>query len=252
MRCLVLSGGAFRGAAQLPVIEHLVQQHKYDYIYGVSVGAINASMVAQDELPQLRAMWEDMNSIGGFLQLKWYWPFQGAYSMAPLRKKIEDLVSLKRIKTPLGVGLASLTDNGYYNLDTSTIFSNKQLWDALHASCSIRGLMVTPTIQIQGTLHRGSDGGFLNSLPIPPSKGFKNIDVISCVPFSDKNKAGPDIINGSIRTVDIAALKYMHPQADIRLYHPAVDLGPSFLANKKTTRWRMDQGKLMIKNPITV
>ena len=253
MRVLVLSGGAFRGAVQLPVIKHLTQQHQYDYVYGVSVGAINAAMVAQNKLAELQTMWESINSIGGFLKLKWYWPFEGAYNMAPLRRKIENLVSLRNIETPLGIGVISLTDNKYYHLNTSTMFSNKQLWDAIHASSAIRGLMVTPTLQINGTRHRGADGGFRNNLPVPPSMGFTDIDVVACVPFDDKVPAlGPDIINGRIRAVDIAALKYMHPNARITLYNPAVDLGPSFLANKKTIKWRMHQGDLMIKNPITI
>ncbi len=77
MRSLVLSGGAFRGAAQLPVIERLMQQHEYNYIYGVSVGAINGAMVAQEKVLELRRMWENIDSIGGFLKLKWYWRCKG-------------------------------------------------------------------------------------------------------------------------------------------------------------------------------
>ena len=253
MRSLVLSGGAFRGAAQLPVIEHLMQQHEYNYIYGVSVGAINGAMVAQEKVLELRRMWENIDSIGGFLKLKWYWPFKGIYSMHPLREKIERLVSLKDVKIPLSVGLVSLTDQNYYHLHTKSMMYDYELWDAIHASSSIKGLMVSPSIQIKGTNHYGADGGFRNGIPIPPRRGETNaIDIISCVPLRTKDNASIDVLNGTITKEDIKALVSAHPGAKITLYNPLVNLGPSFLANPKTIKWRMHQGELMIKNPITV
>ncbi len=48
MRALVLSGGGCKGAFQVGVIEQLVERgHDWEFIAGVSVGALNASLLAE-------------------------------------------------------------------------------------------------------------------------------------------------------------------------------------------------------------
>ena len=105
-RALLLSGGAFRGAVQIPIIEKLFEQYQYDAIYGVSVGSLNGSMLAQYDLYELRKIWDNVNGIKDFLKLQWYWPFNGLYSMKPLRKIIENTLTLKKINIPFYAGLS--------------------------------------------------------------------------------------------------------------------------------------------------
>lgn len=253
MRALVLSGGAFRGAAQIPVIEHLQTKHDYDYVYGVSVGAINGAMVAQNKVPALRAMWENITNTNEFIKLKWYWPFKGLYSSAPLRTKIERFISLKDVQTPLGIGVESLTDREYYHLETDSMHTDLELWNSIQASSSIPGFMVSTQLQIDGRTHVGSDGGLYENqhLPIPPPGDIDIMDLVICTPIKFDG-IRREISGDTIREVDIAALKYRHPDAAITIYSPTIDLGPSFYANPELISWRLNQGEQMILNPMVL
>ena len=72
---LVLSGGGFNGAFQLGAINYindnwnkltgLPGRMKFDLIAGVSVGAINGSMLALDKLGQLNDLWLNMIAKNG-------------------------------------------------------------------------------------------------------------------------------------------------------------------------------------------
>lgn len=59
-RGLVLSGGGAKGAFQVGVLEYLHEKGKLDFdiVCGVSVGALNATMVAQGEFDRLKELWE--------------------------------------------------------------------------------------------------------------------------------------------------------------------------------------------------
>lgn len=53
-RALVLSGGGGRGAYQVGVVKALYESGmRFDYIFGASVGGLNAVMIAQGELKHL-------------------------------------------------------------------------------------------------------------------------------------------------------------------------------------------------------
>ena len=58
---LILSGGAFRGAFQLGAVEVLKEKGiVFDKVFGVSTGAINGSLIAQDKFSTLSHFWEQI------------------------------------------------------------------------------------------------------------------------------------------------------------------------------------------------
>ena len=263
-RALILSGGAFRGAVQLPVIEYLFKEHEYDAVYGVSVGSINGAMFAQHDLDVLRAFWEDVDGLKDFLTLKWYWPFIGIYSMRPLRKKLNENVFLDRIKIPFTAGIVSFTDGEYYNLSTEYMERDKQLRDAIEASSSMAGIMVPPKIKIFEKTHVAADGGFRNIIPIPKESCYDYLDVVTCTPL-DRMKMREqkfytrDVISLFIRGVDIMQDEVFDKDllelgncedSTVRIFSPQANPGSPFDATNETIQYRFELGEEAILNPI--
>ena len=63
---LVLSGGGFKGAFQLGAIKELLEKGiEFSAVSGVSVGALNASQVAQNNISGLGKLWEDVIATNG-------------------------------------------------------------------------------------------------------------------------------------------------------------------------------------------
>lgn len=73
---LVLSGGGFKGAFQVGALQYLLEngiRHndgtvitnpKFDFIAGVSVGALNGSFMAMDDFEGLKKLWNDVETKG--------------------------------------------------------------------------------------------------------------------------------------------------------------------------------------------
>jgi len=260
-RALILSGGAFRGAIQVPIIEHLKLTHKYDAVYGVSVGAINGAMFAQDDLVNLRELWDNINDVSGFLSLKWYWPFNGLYSMNPMRKKIERYLKLDKMKIPFHAGVVSFTDGEYRNMPSKDMETNLELWDAVQASSCMAGIMVPPIIPIDGSPHVGCDGGFRNIMPIPEDMDYDYLDVVLCTPIDRiKNKefSKIDVFNIFKRTLEILEdevfdkdiLQLVESRSIVRIFSPNEYPGDSLDASKEIINFRYELGKRAISNPI--
>jgi len=260
-RALILSGGAFRGAIQVPVIEYLKKHHEYDAVFGVSVGSINGAMFAQDDLPGLRDLWDEIDNVRGFLHLKWYWPFNGLYSMKPMREKLQRYLRLDKIKTPFYAGVVSFTDGEYRNLCTENMEKNIELWDAVEASSCMAGIMVTPTIKIEGEDHIGCDGGFRNIIPVPTDKSYDYLDVVACTQIDrikskdfDKRdllsiiKRSLEILEDEVFDKDIMEL--LECSSEVRIFSPQAYPGESLDASKEIIEYRYKLGKEAINNPL--
>jgi len=57
MKALILSGGGARGAYEAGAVRTLLEHERFDIICGTSIGAINGTLVAQDEVEKLEALW---------------------------------------------------------------------------------------------------------------------------------------------------------------------------------------------------
>jgi NTE family protein len=62
MKALILSGGGARGAYEAGAVRALLEHERFDIICGTSVGAINATLVAQDEIEKLERIWRSIAS----------------------------------------------------------------------------------------------------------------------------------------------------------------------------------------------
>ncbi len=264
MRGLCLSGGALRGYCQIPVLAHLLQEHDYDFIYGTSIGAMNGVMVAQGKFQELRAIWETINSHNNILKLQWWWPFQGLYSLKPMRDRMNEHVFLEDIKIPFAAGVVSLTDGQYYNLSTHNMTTDNELRDAVLASSSISGYMRLPTIKINGKKHVGTDGGFRNYTPVPPPNHYTHLDIITCSPLDsiaprhDLEKDGVkqvirslEIMQDEIFARDIEEIRCRSDKdINIRVFAPPADTGPSFKITPELKKLRWGLGIKAYQNPI--
>lgn len=63
---LALSGGGFKGAFQVGVVDHLRSQGiKFSGVSGISVGALNGALIAQDKIDQLIKLWQTVVDTDG-------------------------------------------------------------------------------------------------------------------------------------------------------------------------------------------
>ena len=182
-RALVLAGGGARGAYQVGMLHELVIEQKLDFhtLRGVSVGALNASYLAQAPLEggsqaALQAKVRDLESLwlskikgnhsvyssrAGFAGL-----VAGAdslYSLAPLRKLIEQELSVDALRASgrdFAVGTVSLVSGLYQEWGVS----DPQFIERLVASASIP--VVFPYVDFKSEKEALVDGGVRNITPL--------------------------------------------------------------------------------------
>jgi NTE family protein len=260
-RGLLLSGGAFRGAVQIPVIEELFVRHEYDAIYGVSVGAINGSLMAQHEMEKLREFWDNVDGLPGFFKSKWYWPFKGFYDMTPLRDKLETNLSLEKVKVPFRAGTVSGTTGEYFNLRTENMTRNSQYWDAVQSSSCMAGIMVPGTFVHDSQTHLGFDGGYRSIIPIPDEE-FDHIDIVTCTPLDRMKMKGEfkkvnilalllrgiEIFEDEIFDRDISSIIQTNTPS-ITIYAPQEYPGEALDASRETIKFRYELGREAYLNP---
>jgi NTE family protein len=119
---LVLSGGGAKGAFQVGAEKYLREEkgHTWDIIAGVSVGALNGTMLAMEKYTRLEAIWKTIcnNKVfsGKFNLLTFLRLYLGAksiYSNDPLAGIVEREVEREKIVKDLRVGTVSLNSGRY-------------------------------------------------------------------------------------------------------------------------------------------
>ena len=124
---LVLSGGGFKGAFQIGALQYLmesgirhndgtiVQNPKFDFIAGVSVGALNGSFMAMEDFVGLKQLWEDVKTKG------------------PSEIYTSDLVEIKGDKIQPSVDriLKKILPDSLLSVAFKFIFQKKKLFDAI-------------------------------------------------------------------------------------------------------------------------
>lgn len=104
-RALFLGGGGAKGAFEAGVVIGLLERgYRFGFVAGISVGALNAAMVAQRDPGALERAWRSIQGRGDVYR---YWPGRGVldwlgvvdglYSTAPLRRLVETHVDPARI-----------------------------------------------------------------------------------------------------------------------------------------------------------
>jgi predicted acylesterase/phospholipase RssA len=270
VRVLCLGGGGLRAAFQVPIVEALVAAERYDLILGISAGAINGALVAQGDLGELRAGWEASTSprplrgVAGIFAISWQ-PWLGLYSLAPLRSRLRDTVSLARLQVPFACGVVVRETHEYRLLAASDMADDVQLHTALVASGSVAGLMPPVAYRDKHGTWSLYDGGHRHSVPpIPPeyAADVTHVDAVLLTPLRHDPVCGSrNLPHALVWAFENAAelakrldLDYLmslgENDVSVRVYAPARALGGIFDAHPDIVRLRFEQGEAALDHPL--
>jgi len=201
MKALVLSGGGVKGAFQAGALRVLLERGFVpDYIWGVSVGALNGALLA-DRAGRAAPDPPDWAAIGAELERFWRerirtpgdivrqrtrtsvaWGtlrgrFDGLLDNTPLRDLVREVLSveaLRRSPVRYHAGVVNLADGGFFNVDARY----PDLVEYILASASIPIAM--PLVTLDGAPL--ADGGVREIAPLRHAlhAGADQIVVVAC------------------------------------------------------------------------
>lgn len=171
MRALVLSGGGAKGSFQLGALNYLYDKGiAFDYIYGVSVGALNGYMIAADRIVDLNHIWHSMSNdsvyTGGLnvpTLIKLVFGKRHIYNNAPLRKIIEKYVSPAELKKDFYAGIVNFNTGEYFDVCVNKLNKRKAI-EVILAS-TVMPIIWEP-LKIQGVKGEFVDGGLRDITPL--------------------------------------------------------------------------------------
>ena len=205
---LVLSGGGARGAFQVGAEEVLRQEagFAWERILGVSVGALNGTLLAQHEYGRLLEVWRTIREKDVYRKV--WWPViafrlavlkrAGVYDGTPLRETIRRHAAGRPFRVPIHVGRVSLVSGAYELVNNDAAEFLDAVWHS--ATMPIIWEPIGPEALI--------DGGLRNVTPLGDALEFKPTElvVINCGPdVLDRVEAPADIVSAARRSImDIA------------------------------------------------
>ena len=162
---LALSGGGSKGAFQLGALQVLDEAGvTYTCVAGVSVGALNGTLAAADQLSRLTAIWQTITRDDVF-RGSWPWVVfnvlrgrKGLYDNRPLLELIRREVDPEAIGIPLEVGVVKLESGTFIRVRPSS----PRFEELLFASTSIP--IIWPPWELGG--EHVVDGGLRNITPL--------------------------------------------------------------------------------------
>jgi NTE family protein len=223
---LVLSGGGARGAFQFGAIKYiekvLKQKHPgldYSIIAGVSVGALNAGMLAMGKFHELERIWSTITNDKvyrgkNFLCIVWrlITGRKSALSNMPLQIRIAKhfhLADVNTSKHDLRIGVVSLFDGRYRMVKPDDLEEDASFHDAVLASTAIPILwepVEVVKLKDGGRIHVGVDGGVRNVSPLGDvlADNPSHIIIINCSSLQLENapSAGKNIIEIAMRSFE--------------------------------------------------
>lgn len=282
MRALVLSGGGSKGAFEVGVLQRLMGDEQIDYelLCGISVGAINAAVLAQtplgqprDAIAKLRALWDTVTN--DKVRKDWF-PFGKAeallkpsvYDSTPLHAWIRSGLNVNAVRTSaraLRIVAVSLgTGEPFVATETTPDLAE---WVIASSAFPV---MFTPA-SIRGDLW--TDGGLRSVTPLGEAirAGATGVDVVLCSdPFAkspfDPNGAHAipqlllrsiDIMNDEVSRADLriaglkndlSELKPEYRKVKIRLFQPqsplpfdSLDFDPAHIASMIATGYAQSE-----------
>lgn len=257
--CLILSGGAARGALQVAVTERVGQTASV--VVGTSVGAINGAAVSARRIPRIRPLWEHCTGAGYFQNLNpeiW----NGLHNLNPLHKLMKDEQMLFPV-LPFYVGL--FDPAACKPLLVQVKGSEEHVWEAVRASASIPAFH--EAVQFDGRYM--NDGGVHAPLPPVPDGDFDEIHAVFCTPDEPIPVVGQKQVSSALeqtfRAVDFIVQKSIrhclgrlkrykkyHPSTKILVYRPSswAIVGDSFDAEPDTIHRRLNHGDYMADHPV--
>jgi len=228
-RALVLSGGGAKGAFQLGALEYIRENKPsffdFSIIAGVSVGSLNAVMLAQDKFTELQKLWTDISNDKvytgtmpqGFFEYLWLvirilFGARSILGIKPLIRQIENDVNLADIKTDYRCGFVSLVTGEYVPCKHTDFGNDNENFRKAILSSSCMPVIWEPVDEVKvkaGIYQQLVDGGVRNVSPLKDVI-VDNPDEIIIINCSTNNlqedpEAGKNIFRIAERSlVDIA------------------------------------------------
>lgn len=212
VRALVLSGGGARGAYEVGVAKALLERGiHFDYVFGTSVGAINATGIAQGSIDQLEKLWTSTRAkelfrfpSGSQLRRMIFGQrlgFLDASALEEILKREIDFEKLKASKTRAGFITTDLCSLETRLITSDEIESKEDLVDILMASSALP--LLFPPRQIKGE-GLWIDGGLVRNTPIHYAirLGAREIFAVLVEP-STKGECPTSIVELLTRSVEI-------------------------------------------------
>ncbi|MDX1670897.1 MAG: patatin-like phospholipase family protein [Balneolaceae bacterium] len=220
---VVLSGGGAKGAFQAGALEVLNENgYTFDFISGVSVGALNGAMLATDQFPQLIEIWKNVKErdvlkrrglvsvASQFIRYKIGLgkPPKAVNSNRPLKRLMEEQLLDKKVDRPFHFGFVVLDTGDFVNavVRSGDHAINRQDIERILASTAIP-VIYDPVIGPNGKTW--VDGGVRNITPIGQILPYNpdEIVIIPTEPFKAKEKEEEvpldDIVQILQRTIDV-------------------------------------------------
>jgi NTE family protein len=207
---LILSGGGAKGAFECGAEKYAREQKGYhwDIIAGVSVGALNASMLAMEKYDRLFEIWntisDDQVYTGGFnlwSVIKLLFGAKSFYVNAPLRRLLEQEYDADQFKVDVRVGSVSLVTGEYIQFKPGM----PNFSEAVLAS-TVMPIIWEP-LDIAPQYPSMVDGGVRNISPLGDilDEDPDEIVIINCSPGTYAPLPSPpeDIVKIGQRTLDI-------------------------------------------------
>jgi NTE family protein len=197
---LVLSGGGAKGAFQVGAERVLREEFgfRWERIFGVSVGSLNATLLAQHEYARLMDLW--LNIREEDIYRKFPWPIiavrlaiqrkLGFYDDSPLRKLLQKHAAGRPFRIPAHVGRVSLVSGEYELVSNDAPDFLDAVWHS--ATMPVIWEAIGPQAYV--------DGGLRNVTPLGDALGFKPTELI-VIPCSS---AGIDTMKPPTNILDVA------------------------------------------------
>jgi NTE family protein len=207
---LILSGGGAKGAFQVAAEKYAreVKGYHWDIIAGVSVGALNGTMLAMEKYDRLWQIWNTISDAkvytGGFnlfSAIKLLFGAQSFYGNDPLARMLQKELDASKIKADLRIGSVSLVSGQYVRFTKESPYLKK----AVLAS-TVMPVIWSP-VDISPEYDSMVDGGVRNISPVGDvlEANPDEIVIINCgAEAIDPLKGRPKtILDIGLRTLDI-------------------------------------------------
>ena len=207
---LILSGGGAKGAFQAAAEKYAREEkgYRWDIIAGVSVGALNGTMLAMGKFQRLWEVWNGITNeqvyTGGFnlwSAIKVALGAKSFYGNGPLWKLLQAEMEPQLVKADLRVGSVSLLSGEYIQFDKT----EPQLAEAVLAS-TVMPVIWTP-VDISPARRCMVDGGVRNISPIGDilDSNPDEVVIINCSPESESplRTEPANVVDIGLRTLDI-------------------------------------------------
>jgi NTE family protein len=207
---LILSGGGAKGAFQAGAEKYAreVKGYRWSIIAGVSVGALNGTMLAMEKFERLYQVWNTINDAGVYTGgfnlwsvIKLLFGAKSFYGNDPLYRLLKQEMEPQKIKADLRIGCVSLVTGEYVQFRKD----EPHLAEAILAS-TVMPVIWTP-VDVSDAYRSMVDGGVRNISPVGDvlDQEPDEIVIINCGSEQETTLPAPpaNVVEIGLRTLDI-------------------------------------------------